>query len=142
MRQNFPASYESLEGISNFIELSARETGFSDQDTYNLVLAIDEACSNIIRHGYGYENRGEIEIIVNQIRKGMEIVIEDSGCAFDITKASKVKLSRSLGKRSEGGMGILFIQKFIDEIEYQRIGEKNQLKLRKHKSAYDAKKGD
>ena len=44
------------------IRASAKAAGFSDEWIEKLVLAVDEACTNIIRHAYNHREDGKIEI--------------------------------------------------------------------------------
>lgn len=48
----FPAKFEFLDEIREFVGQIARENGFGDKDVYNIQLAADEAASNIIEHAY------------------------------------------------------------------------------------------
>ena len=58
----FPGRYESLSAIRDFVVNVAKGAGFKDFDLYAVELAVDEACSNIIEHAYGGENKGDIEL--------------------------------------------------------------------------------
>ena len=59
--QRFPGRFESLVEISEFVARAAKEAGLDSKQVYAVRLAVDEACSNIIEHGYGDEEHGEIE---------------------------------------------------------------------------------
>ena len=56
----FPGRYASLAEIGEFIGLAAQAAGFDSKDVYAIKLAVDEACTNIIEHGYGGEGIGKI----------------------------------------------------------------------------------
>ncbi|HMN12295.1 MAG TPA: ATP-binding protein [Bellilinea sp.] len=129
----FSADFKSLAKISQFIEESADRSGFAAEEIYSLTLAVDEACSNVIEHGFPPDNTESIEITVTDQPKTLEIDIIDKGIPFDLSKAGKVSLPKKISKRSEGGMGIFFIQQYIDVIQYRTEGGRNILSLVKYK---------
>jgi serine/threonine-protein kinase RsbW len=75
---------ENLALIGDFIGDSMREFGLAARKIFELQLAVDEACTNIIEYGYANEV-GMIDIACQ--RKGEEIVvvIKDRGKPFDPT---------------------------------------------------------
>ncbi len=95
-----------------------------------LVLAVDEACANIIRHGYGSEASGDIELRL--LREGDELRFElrdDAPCA----DAAGLQ-PRPLGECRPGGLGLALIDAVADawHIEPRAGGHGNLLILRKH----------
>jgi anti-sigma regulatory factor (Ser/Thr protein kinase) len=93
-------------------------------------LASEEALVNIIRHAY-QELPGEIEIEVRAFpHSHVEIVIQDRGPPFDpLEEDREVDRTSSLEEREEGGLGIIFIRKYMDDVRYQRRGDQNVLTL-------------
>ena len=55
--QSIPAEASQLKVVRRLVEAAAREAGASVEWAQDLVLAVDEACQNIIRHGYGAARR-------------------------------------------------------------------------------------
>lgn len=133
-KKTFPGNFKSLEKISEFIVGFAQKAGFSPKDVYAIQTAVDEACSNIIDHAYGGENRGEILIKVTETNKGLKIVLRDQGEPFNPKDIPEPDLTSSLEHRKERGLGIYFIQKLMDEVIFE-FSEKrgNKLTLVKHK---------
>ncbi len=68
--KKFPANFQSLASISDFVVKSSEKAGFSPTDVYAIQTAVDEACSNIIDHAYGGEDIGDIQIEVTQVKMG------------------------------------------------------------------------
>jgi serine/threonine-protein kinase RsbW len=58
----FPANFEQLDSIRDFVAAAARECGMGGKDVYSVCLAVDEAASNIIEHAYGGAAEAVIEI--------------------------------------------------------------------------------
>ena len=61
---------DSLLGVREFVSGAARAFGFSDDDTSKIVLAVDEACTNIIKHAYQYASDREITITLHPKKDG------------------------------------------------------------------------
>ncbi len=108
-----------LKKIRDFIERTALQLGFAEQATYNIALAVDEACANIIRHSYKHDTTREfcLEIFVEQ--SCLTINIIDNGATFDPLSLAPPNMKEYFSKFMKGGLGIPIIRKFIDEIRYQ-----------------------
>src|SRR5512143_1975434 len=57
-RLSISGRFDQLERVCEFIEHAAREAGLGEEGVGRCQLAADEACTNIIEHGYGGEGRG------------------------------------------------------------------------------------
>ena len=119
---------ENLSLIGDFIGDSMREFGLDNRKIFNVQMAVDEACTNIIEYGYANEV-GTIDIAC--WRKGEEIVvvIKDEGKPFDPTTVQPPDLNTSLEERKAGGLGIYFMKKLMDEGRYEFKEGKNVLTM-------------
>lgn len=92
-------------------------------------LALEEALSNVIF--YAYEKGSENEISIDFGLKGGEltIVISDAGNPYDPTQKEDPDINLSADERPIGGLGIFLIKQIMNEVSYQRVGDKNQLTL-------------
>ena len=81
--KTFPGNFSSLGSISEFIALEAEKAGLNENSIYSVQLAVDEACTNIIEHAYGGEDKGEITCVCNSNPTEFEIEIRDQGKSFD-----------------------------------------------------------
>jgi anti-sigma regulatory factor (Ser/Thr protein kinase) len=107
-------------------EISAR-AGFDPEQRDKLVLAVDEACTNVIRHAYGSSGCDErIVIAINIGPERFEIAIRDFGSPADPATFR----GRDLSEVRPGGLGIHFIKSAVDQIEYDNPpGGGTRLKL-------------
>ena len=111
----------------------AETLGFSSAECRAVVLAVDEALTNIRKHAYGGEAGRPIQASFRRIevpvgdgsRKALEIVLEDHGKKVDGTKLR----ARSLEDLRPGGLGLHFIAESMDSVEFRRKPGKNQLRL-------------
>lgn len=108
------------------------QTEFDEQTIRKIELATEEALVNVIRHAYKAKE-GNIEIGMKFHPKShVEIAISDEGPAFNpLAKEIVINPLATLEERTEGGLGILFMKQYMDEIHYERKKEKNILTLTK-----------
>jgi len=121
---------ENLSLIGEFIGDTMRSFGLDEHKTFEVQLAVDEACTNIIEYGYANANEvGMIDIACQ--RKGDEIVvvIKDRGKLFDPTSVQPPDLNASLEERKAGGLGIYFMKTLMDEVKYAFKEGKNVLTM-------------
>ena len=74
--QTYPGRYASLAKISEFVAKSAAKAGFDNKEVYAVKLAVDEACTNIIEHGYGGEGKGKIRCTCDVTSGQIKITLE------------------------------------------------------------------
>ncbi len=105
----------------------AEMSGFGPEEVQGIALAVDEACSNIIRHAYGNCSDGEIEMEVSSSPGGIEFLLIHHGEA----PSPEQLRPRDLDEVRPGGLGTFLIRSVMNEVEY-RCGERgNELYLAK-----------
>jgi len=95
--------------------------GLREEEAELIVLALDEACTNIIR--YAYVKRGQpIRLQMERLKDRLRFVFRDYGVVCDLTKLK----SRALEDFRPGGLGVHLIRQVFDEVDYspQRQGTK------------------
>lgn len=123
---------DEIARVRDFVTAIAQEVGLSDQAVHHCALAIDETCTNIIEHGYQLDGANKaIEIICLINADRLIIHIRDEGPAFNPLIRPDPDSSADLEERSDGGWGIFFTKKVMDEVHYFRDGNYNQLTLSK-----------
>jgi serine/threonine-protein kinase RsbW len=133
-----PSRTELLEEVRAFVRSAALRFGFVEDDIENIELAVDEACTNIIKHAYKYDPSHEIRIaITSDSVKGAPskfiIRIFDNGLSFDTTRYSAPDLKEYFSKMQRGGLGIVLMRKIMDEVEYDTVTDnRNSIKLVKY----------
>ena len=126
-------SIENLKGVRDFIRGSLKENSVPDLQISELVLALDEMCSNLMIHAHQCkpEDLFELHII---IEKGNPLVFEiiDDGTAFDINQFIEPDLGNLVHEKRKGGLGIRLVKSIMDKIEYQNRSGKNICRLIKN----------
>ena len=119
--------------ISDFIFSSAVQYDIK-QDINKMQLAVDEACTNIIRHAYSSQG-GLITINFERNDNTVVITIRDQGKPFDPAAIPPPNLEAELEKRQVGKLGLHFIRKLMDEVSYSFDPEEgNTLVIKKRLS--------
>lgn len=123
----FPAKFEFLDEIREFVGTIARENGFGDKDVYNIQLATDEAASNIIEHAYEAVTDGVLDLSCGMKAEGLMVVLVDHGQPFDPSDVPLPDLQADLADRKIGGLGIFLMRKLMDEVHYQSNPDKSNV---------------
>lgn len=137
MKLKIPSSTEELFTVREFIAEAARSFGFEDESIGKIALAVDEACTNIIKHAYSYERDKEIEITVNPNNDKFEIVIVDYGKSFNPKLIKIPDMSEYRTKYRKGGLGMYLMYSLMDKIEYKKLDHRNEVHLIKYLSRKD-----
>ncbi|HSB67061.1 MAG TPA: ATP-binding protein, partial [Anaerolineales bacterium] len=103
----------------DFVTDCATEAGLTESEVYAVELAVDEASTNIIEHGYGEECPSRIDITCEKISDGIKVVIYDDADPFDPTSIPEPELHVSLEEVKPRGLGIYLMRKMMDEIHYE-----------------------
>jgi len=109
------AELENLAVMRNFVQKSAMALGVDPAVVSDLVLAADEAVTNVIVHGY-QGRRGIIEIEVEREAMDVLVHVRDDAPPFEPSSVPSPDLARPLEERSPGGLGIYLIRQYVDEV--------------------------
>jgi len=125
-----PGRLDQIEKICVLVGNAAEIAGLDSRTSYACQLAVSEACENIIKHGYGREDAGEITATTLTAPGELTVDLEDNAPPFN----PGVKPTSSTWTEDNppiGGLGLLIIHRAMDEVEYHRRGNRNCLRLRK-----------
>jgi serine/threonine-protein kinase RsbW len=111
------AETENLAEIRCFVEEMASTLGLDPAMIPNVILAVDEAVSNITAHGYQGQG-GVVEIEVGREEDALVIRIRDEAAPFDPTIVPPPDLTMPLEQRTPGGLGIHLIRQTMDEMTH------------------------
>jgi serine/threonine-protein kinase RsbW len=128
-----PSITENLQMIREFVLKIAAKTGFNEETQEQIALAVDEACTNVIKHAHHHDSRRLMEIKIQTDADKMQITITDKGRGFDITKLKDPDVKKFIRESRHGGLGIYLIKTLMDEVDYEfNPGVKNQVQLTKY----------
>ena len=132
------ATTDHLSEIRDFIRARVSNIGFSDFEENNIVLAVDEACANLIQHAYQNDPGQSIDVRVVVSDAEVRVEISDRAAPFDPGSAILPDMRAYFAERRHHGLGILLMTRVMDDIRYQpgRNGSQaNTLVLTKRRSA-------
>ncbi len=130
-----PAQMSYLIKVRDFIEHIGKRHKFDDKIVNSFKLVIDEACTNIIRHGYRDIKNGEITIKAVIRRLSLTIIIVDQGQSYDPRQANTPDLAKYVDIGKRGGLGILMMRKLMDDLHYSVTERGNEFRLTKYREA-------
>lgn len=120
--------------VSSALDAVMGNHGFPEEDILDTQLAVEEAVTNIILHGYK-DAGGEILVLCRASRGIVEIQLEDRAAPFNPLSLPEPDLAGDIEDRQIGGLGIFLVRRVMDEILYRFEDGKNILVLIKRKSA-------
>ncbi len=109
-----PAEANRLKIIRETTAHSARHCGFDEKETQDIILAVDEACQNIIRHAYRDVEQGEFILTIHQQSDGICFLLRDFGPLVDPSKI----VPRDLDDVRPGGLGTHFINVIMESADF------------------------
>lgn len=126
LEASFPAQSEQLKAIRQLLSETFRAQNCPQSLSDHWVLAINEACMNIIQHAYGKDDHGEI--IIEIWRKDKEWTFRLTDFAKPVDKTTV--RARDLNDIRPGGLGVHFIQEAMDEMTFldtENAGDKKPI---------------
>ena len=124
-----PSHPKYLSAVRSVTERMCRIYGTAEAAAEDVKLAVDEACSNVIKHAYKGDTANKIIVKFRTNQKGFEVIIEDTGLKAD---PAFIK-GRDLDDVRPGGLGIHLIRRAFDVFEFDgRKRKGNRLRLVKH----------
>jgi serine/threonine-protein kinase RsbW len=96
-------------------ESIARKMGFTEDQIFDITLAVEEAYTNAIEHSTRHLADIELEILFQLFPDRLEISIHDSGCGFDDRR--KVENAMIMDINSDRGRGLGLIRTLSDKAE-------------------------
>jgi len=126
------ATIEQIPVISEFVESIMSVAGFDSRKVMEVLLVVEEACTNIIKYAYPGKE-GAIHIFARVSGDRLELTIEDQGAAFDPTAYTAALPRTDVSDHPIGGLGIHLMRNFMDGMSFEFKGGKNVLTMVKNR---------
>ncbi len=110
-----PARPDRMAPLRASLRGLARHCDFDADSTEDIVLAVGEACQNIIQHGY--RNAAGGDIVITILRDSADLIFRVSDDAPPLDPAQVHP--RALDDLRPGGLGTHFIQELMDSVEFR-----------------------
>jgi anti-sigma regulatory factor (Ser/Thr protein kinase) len=125
----FSSDPRRLKVVRARVTEAAESCGCGTKLTSELVIAINEACMNIMQHAYKGDCSREIVLEILNNGDELEFKLTDFAEPVDATQIA----SRDLDEVRPGGLGTYFMQQLMDECAYGHLdeGKGNFLRMKK-----------
>jgi sigma-B regulation protein RsbU (phosphoserine phosphatase) len=126
-RMNFPAQAEELQRVREFVQENCIKCGCTPALTQDLVIAIGEACQNVVRHAYKDTENGRATLEIHCNNRILEFRLLDTAPPVDRNKVRP----RWPVSVQPGGLGLCLIHDIMDKVEYlpSPTGKGNLLRM-------------
>ena len=114
-----PAKLENVPRAMDCIRQAAQEAGIDAKVAYQIQVAVDEACANVVHHAYEGMEPGDIEISCFLATDRLVIHIRDWGQSFVPDEVPEPDVAAPLEERDLGGLGLFLIHQFMDEVQFK-----------------------
>jgi len=127
------SSTENVRLIGEKIEVLCLEQSMPPNIREDVVIAVDEAVTNIMIHSYNGREDGEIEITCRCGSGELELQLEDSGTSFTMPRLEGLVERKRSNALTRGGYGLILMHKFMDDVSFfwNSEKEKNILVMKK-----------
>ncbi len=123
----------NLSLIRDFVYSTALEIGIDTEIIDNIILAVDEACTNIIKHAYKSLQEGDIIVKLEYSDKKFTVIIKDHGAPFKPETIPDPDLQIYYRQHRVGGLGMYLMKSLMDDVKYVSVpGKYNQVRLSKN----------
>ncbi len=124
MHLHIKSQTEKLHLVRDFISTAARNFGFDDESASKIMLAVDEACTNVIKHAYEFVPTRDIDIEIVSNGRKFEIIIMHNGKSFDPGAVKSPNMKEYLRRYQRGGLGMHLMRSMLDEVEYKTLPDR------------------
>ena len=122
VKATIPSDYTAGRDLQERILQDVERHGFSNDSTFAIRIALEEALVNAIKHGNNADPGKKVRVEARVNSKRAEITIEDEGGGFDRTCIPDPTLDENLHKCS--GRGIHLIEAYMDDVQWSRGGRR------------------
>lgn len=132
--RSFPSSTRHLDDVRRFVEAHALEAHLPETTVEQFKIAVDEACTNVIKHAYrGEEDHAfAVAVIIDDDR--FTVRIRDEGTAFQQHLYREPDIFEAARRRRAGGFGVHIMHRLMDQVEYRSQGDFNEVSLTKYRN--------
>ncbi len=143
-----PATLNGMEKFKAWLSCIAEELVLPDKTRKHLLVVIDEIVANIVSYAYVASPNGQsgatgahktddssghmtLQASFDSQEHMLTLIFTDTGTPFNPLNASEPDIFAPLEERTEGGLGIFFVKKFMDSVEYRYENGQNILTVKK-----------
>lgn len=119
-------SIADMAKVADLVDRFGAEHGIPQRAVDNINVCLDELLNNTISYGYIDDKVHEIAVELSLVAGALIAEVRDDGVAFDPREAAAPAFDGSIG-----GLGIHFVRKLMDHVDYMRVGKHNVVRISK-----------
>ncbi len=124
------AIMDNYDKCISFIEEQLQKSGFDNKAIIKVVTACEEIIVNVMNYAYS-PKEGELDIVFEDDVDAVKITFVDNGNPFNPLDNPDVDITLPVDQREIGGLGILMVKKFMDDVNYEYKNHQNILTVMK-----------
>jgi len=132
---------EELARVTALLDGLAARRGLPPDAVADMNVVLDEVLANVLAHAYDDTRTHEIRVALAVYPGALQAEVEDDGRPFDPLAVAPPDRTSPLAEREIGGLGIHFVRSLLNDVAYQRVGDRNRLVLTKALGAGDGGPG-
>lgn len=128
---SFHAREDALMCVIAHAENRCLEFGLAHAPIQRVVLVLEELFLNAVKHGRSGDSADpSIQVEVGLAEGQIELLFEDGGIAYDpFQRLPDAEHLRAIAERIPGGLGVVLVDGLVLRHTYQRVGERNRIRL-------------
>lgn len=131
-----PSETRQLVQVRKFVVKHTRQADVEEKHIEALRLAIDEACTNVIKHAYQGNPNEEVSLAITIEPTHVTVRIRDWGIPFDQATYRRPNVMELSRERRSGGLGVDIIRRLMDEVEYRNEKGTNEITMTKFRRSH------
>ncbi len=128
----FPSQTQFVHMVTMMANNAATMAGFDRSVAGKVAIATDEAVTNVIRHAYKGKGNKTIKLKITINAESLMLEIFHTGRPLRSESIHLPDMEQYIAERRKGGLGLLLITKFMDEVDYH-VGEENCCSMKKYR---------
>ena len=124
-------SVDQISLLPAFVQEAVKASKLNSELEGSLNLALEEAVTNVVLYAYPEGTEGDVIVDAAVTDKALTFTITDTGKPFDPTARPDVDINAGVEDRPIGGLGIHLVRQIMDDVRYERRGNKNVLIITK-----------
>lgn len=118
-RLTIPSRTSQLARVRQRVACWAEEAGLAETAVHALQLAVDEACTNAIEHGYNGRPDGRVEVEATFRTDAVTVIVRHRGSPYDPVRHRPVNLTQMVQGCRVHGYGLHLMERLVDEIVFR-----------------------
>jgi serine/threonine-protein kinase RsbW len=98
-------------------------SGVDARAAHHVALVLDELLTNAASYNTNEKIAAAVQRFVQHDRVEAEVV--DRGAEFDPRRRRNIDIAAGISDRRIGGLGLLLVQRVTEDLDYERIGDRN-----------------